>query len=90
MQLVNQPVKLGWSDGILSMEVHPPLEEDQDARDNLLRYALELVYAELEKRPTVLLGRELHRVVEEQSGMPVAISKPDQRPAQRINNPLFD
>ena len=90
VQLVNQPVKLGWSDGTLYMEVHPPLEEDQDARDNLLRYALELVYAELEKRPAVLLGRELHRVVEEQSGMPVAISKPDQRPAQRINNPLFD
>ncbi len=90
VRLVNQPVKLGWDHETLYMEVHPPLEEDQDARENLLRYALELVYAELEKRPAVLLGRELHRVVGEQSGMPVAISKPDLRPAQRIHNPLFD
>lgn len=90
VQLVNQSVKLGWDHETLYMEVHPPLEEDQDARENLLRYALELVYAELEKRPAVLLGRELHRAVAEQSGMPVAISKPDQRPAQSIHNPIFD
>jgi L,D-transpeptidase ErfK/SrfK len=90
VRLVNQSVKLGWDHETLYMEVHPPLEEDQDARDNLLRYALELVYSELEKRPAVLLGRELHRAVEEQSGMPVAISRPDLRPAQSIHNPLFD
>lgn len=90
VQLVNQPVKLGWDNETLFMEVHPPLEEDEDARANLLRYALELVYQELEKRPAVLLGRELHRAVEEQTGMPVAISRPDQRPAQSIHNPLFD
>ncbi len=90
VQLVNQPVKLGWDHETLYMEVHPPLEEDEDARKNLLRYALELVYSELETRPAVLLGRELHRALEEQSGMPVAISRPDQRPAQSIHNPLFD
>jgi len=90
VQLVNQPVKLGWDHETLFMEVHPPLEEDEGAKENLLRYALELVYQELGKRPAVLLGRELRRAVEEQTGMPVAISRPDQRPAQSIHNPLFD
>ncbi len=89
VQLVNQPVKLGWDHEVLFMEVYPPLEEDLDAKKNLLRYALELVYSELEKRPAVLLGRELHRAVEEQKGIPVAISRTDQRPAQSIRNPLF-
>lgn len=28
VQIVNQPVKLGWQENLLFIELHPPLEED--------------------------------------------------------------
>lgn len=90
VHLVNQPVKLGWEQGTLYLEVHPPMEEDSAAQVDLLQYALELIYQELELRPATLLGREIRRAVTEKSGIPVAISTPGQRPPIQINSPLFD
>ncbi len=75
VQIVNQPVKLGWLAGTLFMEVHPPLEEDVEARENLLRHALELVYAERERIPFVVDGALVRQTVQNQSGIPVAVSR---------------
>lgn len=88
VQILNQPVKTGWQDGLLYIEVHPPLEEDVGARGDLLRFALERVYAELEAHPAVLDGEALRRAVEETHGVPVAISRPGQT-GRNITHPLF-
>jgi L,D-transpeptidase ErfK/SrfK len=76
VHIVNQPIKLGWLAGTLFMEVHPPLEEDVERRENLLRSALELVHVERDRRHFVLDGEALKRAVQEQLGIPVPISRP--------------
>jgi L,D-transpeptidase ErfK/SrfK len=88
VQIVNQPVKTGWQDGVLYVEVHPPLDEDTDTGADLLRFTLERVYAELAQNPVVLDGQALRGAVSEMHGVPVAVSRPgvEGRP---ITNPLF-
>jgi L,D-transpeptidase ErfK/SrfK len=75
VQILDQPVKFGWSGATLFMEVHPPLEEDTEGiatlKDRALR-RLEEIEAE---RPFILNGREFLRALEEQRGTPVAISR---------------
>ena len=34
VQIVNQPVKLGWQENLLFIELHPPLEEDDTTPDD--------------------------------------------------------
>lgn len=79
VQIVNQPVKTGWLDGVLYVEVHPPLDEHDAAQADPLRFTLERVYAELEKRPAVLDGRALREAVEQALGIPVPVSKPGEQ-----------
>ena len=88
VQIVNQPVKTGWHKGVLYAEIHPPLEEDDTAREDLLRFTLERVYAELARNPAVLDGQALRHAVEQAHGVPVAISRPDAS-GRSIVNPLF-
>ena len=40
VRIVNQPVKVGWEEGRLFLEVHPPLEEDQSGRQQPGRHSL--------------------------------------------------
>jgi L,D-transpeptidase ErfK/SrfK len=75
VHIVNQPVKLGWLADTLFVEVHPPLEEDEEHLRDLLRSTLELVHTEWERRPFVLDGAALKRAVEERLSIPVPISK---------------
>lgn len=88
VQIVNQPVKTGWQDGVLYVEVHPPLDEDETAQQDLMRYSLELVYAELQKHPAVLDGQALREAVEQKMGIPVAVSRPGMQ-GHPLSNPLF-
>ena len=88
VQIVNQPVKIGWHRGVLYAEIHPPLDEDEAAREDLLRFTLERVYAELAQNPAVLDGQALRQAVEKAHGVPVAISKPGAG-GRSIVNPLF-
>ena len=88
VQIVNQPVKTGWQDDVLYIEVHPPLDEDPTAQEDMLRFTLERVYAALRQRPAVLDGRALRRAVEEMHGVPVAVSRPGVQ-GRAISNPVF-
>lgn len=74
VQIVSQPVKVGWLGDTLFMEVHPPLEEDDGGGDELRRLALQLVEEADRERPVHLIGREFLRVLSEQKGIPEAIS----------------
>jgi len=75
VQIVNQPVKLGWSGNTLHMEVHPPLEEDTVGIATLKQEALRRLEAMEAERPFILNGREFLRALEEMRGVPVAISR---------------
>jgi L,D-transpeptidase ErfK/SrfK len=72
VQIVNQPIKLGWLADTLFIEVHPPLDEE---RENVvvMNVAIDLVNASWEKRPFNLNGRALKQAVTEQNGIPFAI-----------------
>lgn len=74
VQIVNQPVKIGWLGDTLFIEIHPPLEEDRE-RLNLTHLAMDLVNTEWERRPFVLDGGALNRAIENRDGIPVAIAR---------------
>lgn len=75
VQLVNQPVKVGWHGGTLYMEVHPPLEEDVARKNSLMNIALDVLDRALQKRPVAVSGQAIREAVEQQTGMPVPISR---------------
>jgi L,D-transpeptidase ErfK/SrfK len=74
VQIVDQPVKVGWLGDTLFMEVHPPLEEEPGGEEELRRLALQLVEEADRERPVHLVGREFLRVLSEKRGVPEAIS----------------
>lgn len=83
VQIVNQPVKVGWLAGVLYMEVHPPLEEDVVRQHALMNIALDVLDSALQKRRIAVSGRAINEAVRLQSGIPVPISRnavPDDPP----------
>jgi L,D-transpeptidase ErfK/SrfK len=86
VHLVNQPVKVGWYGNTLFIEVHPPLEEDQDIAADLLRFALERVYAAITAHPVRLDGSALREAVAQARGIPVPISTGT---GHTLENPMF-
>jgi L,D-transpeptidase ErfK/SrfK len=83
VQLVNQPIKLGWLAGSLFLELHPPLEEDEEKYQDYMQSVLDAISDFLadEKntnstfyRGIKLKGNALRQAVEEKSGIPVLIS----------------
>jgi L,D-transpeptidase ErfK/SrfK len=75
VQIVNQPVKLGWLSETLYIEIHPVLEENQQKTTNDLQTVLNLIADYTADRPVKLSGSALRLAVEKQDGIPVAISK---------------
>jgi L,D-transpeptidase ErfK/SrfK len=79
VQIINQPVKAGWLDGTLYLEVHPPLEEDRYKSEDIARIAQEIISAAIAEENTkyrVLLRNSTIKVaIEERNGIPVAISR---------------
>jgi len=51
VQVVNEPIKVSWSNGELIMEVHPPLQEFAVDESELLSNAMDLAFAELLNKP---------------------------------------
>ena len=75
VQIVNQPVKLGWLADTLYIEIHPALEENQQTPGNDLQTVLNMIAEYTAERPITLSGSALRMAVEKQDGIPVAISK---------------
>jgi L,D-transpeptidase ErfK/SrfK len=84
VQLVNQPIKLGWLAGSLFLELHPPLEEDKDKYQDFMQSVLDAISDFLANNENTggvdsegigLSGSALRQAIEEQSGIPVLISR---------------
>lgn len=76
VHLVNQPVKLGWSNGTLYMEVHQPLDEDRMTYEQLLDSAMDLIQNKTKEQQIVLDGAAVKQSLQQPTGIPVPISKP--------------
>ncbi len=74
VQIVNQPIKLGWQGKTLFLEVHPPLEEDQEKSQNLQCIAYEMILNEIENKDAILDIKTIKQALQEKSGMPVPIT----------------
>jgi L,D-transpeptidase ErfK/SrfK len=84
VELVNQPIKLGWLAGSLFLELHPPLEEDEEKYQDYMQSVLDAIsdfLAEegniggIESRNISLSGSALRQAVEKKSGIPLLISR---------------
>lgn len=74
--LINQPIKVGWFAGDLYIEVHPPLEEQNQPYGNMLEQALTLIEQKTRGASIRLNGALLRKALQEQRGIPVRISSP--------------
>ena len=83
IQIVNQPIKLGWLLDSLFIELHPPLEEDEGKYTNYKQIVIAAIndFLELESSKKNIpvdfeIDQEaLKQALIEKSGMPVLISR---------------
>ncbi len=74
VHIVDQPIKIGWLAGTLYIEVHPPLEEEDQSYDAALEKTLDLIAGlDLSFRPGID-GRVLRQALKQRLGYPVPIS----------------
>lgn len=74
VQIVDQPVKIGWLFDTLFIEVHPPLEEKQQEPSVLVKTAINLIDAASQQQPLVLDSQALKQALEKQDGIPTAVA----------------
>ncbi len=79
VQIVNQPVKVGWLAGALFLEVHPFMDEDREKYSDLTQMVLDVIADAIAEsgtdRQVALSGRAIRTAIEETNGMPVLISR---------------
>lgn len=79
VQIINQPIKVGWLDGTLYLEVHPPLAEDGVKYGDIMQVALDAISDAIAEENTkyrvMLSDSAIKTAIEEQNGIPVAISR---------------
>jgi len=75
VHIVNQPIKLGWLAGSLFVELHPPLDEDQDKYANYMQSVLDAIADFTTEDDINLSGRALWEAIEHQDGIPVAVTR---------------
>jgi len=71
VSIINQPVKVGWLDASLYIEIHTPLEEHQ--YDDLLSMALDLIEINNNGELPVIDGKLLKQAIIEKRGTPIKI-----------------
>jgi L,D-transpeptidase ErfK/SrfK len=86
VNLVNQPIKLGWEGDDLYIEVSQTLDEDRLTYDQLLALAMNLIEKKTARRSILLDGAVLKRALETPSGIPVIISKKPDQPVESADS----
>ena len=74
VQLVNQPVKLGWQNKTLFLEVHPLMEEDRKKSQELSCIAYKMILDAIENKDAILDITSIKKALEERNGIPVPIT----------------
>lgn len=74
VNIVNQPIKLGWEKSTLFMEVHPFMDEDKKNHQQLRHNAYEMILEEIKKKSARLDLAVIRHALEQKNGIPVAIT----------------
>lgn len=82
--IVNQPIKVGWSDNLLYIEVHPDLEGEELSFEEKLNIALDLIEKANNNQIPVLDSHVLKSALQESNGIPVAIFERSLSPLIRV------
>ena len=76
VHLMNEPIKLGWGQAGLFLEVHPPLEEDVRPYDIEIDETLARIRTALTDRPELSMDTALvSTLIIEKSGLPTLITR---------------
>lgn len=81
--VINQPIKTGWNDGTLFVEVHPTREgrdrleagEPMPPGDELVADALALLRPQIEGKPVTLNEGRAYQAAQARRGLPVRVSR---------------
>ncbi|MGR9099620.1 MAG: L,D-transpeptidase family protein [Gammaproteobacteria bacterium] len=73
VMIVNQPIKVGWLNDTLYIQVYPELEEEEADYEERLEIALNLIQKANNNKLPILDGSVLRKALEERIGIPVAI-----------------
>jgi len=71
--IVNQPIKVGWSNNVLYIEVHPELEGNELDYEDRLNQSLDLIEQANNGQLPVVNGSALKQALQKSNGIPVAI-----------------
>jgi L,D-transpeptidase ErfK/SrfK len=82
VRIVNQPFKVGLLDDELYVEVHPPLEEDEEEFRARYTVVVDLIVATLSGRTAQIDWNALQEALRESRGVPLLIGKLNADPEQ--------
>mgnify|MGYP005811507043 CR=1 FL=1 len=74
VELLNDPVKVGWLGNTLYLEVHEPLEESNAGPERIYEMAMQAILGAVAQRPTRISWARVREVVTQQNGVPTPIS----------------
>jgi len=79
VQIINQPIKVGWLNDTLYLEVHPPLAEDHEEYEDLMQMASDAISDAISRANTKyrvrLRDSVIKTAIQEHTGIPVVISR---------------
>ena len=75
IRIINQPAKAGWHGGDLYLEMHPPLEEEQNAQDALAATVMTAIDEALFRRWGEVNEAAIEKAIAEHRRLPVVISE---------------
>lgn len=82
VNIINQPVKIGWSNGQLYVESHPNLEGEETSYQQRLDLVLNLIEKASIYQPVSVNGEALRTALEESNGIPTVISSSELAPVE--------
>jgi len=74
IEIINQPVKLGWLGDDLYLEVHPPLKEFHLPDNALFEVAVQLLHQAMTEKPVNIQSSLIRKVVRRRNGVPVRLT----------------
>ncbi len=80
VQIVNQPIKLGWLGKLLFIELHPPLEENETKPSDYRQQVHDTILEFLEKATETSKGKTIRNIKINQRALESAIQKMDGMP----------
>jgi L,D-transpeptidase ErfK/SrfK len=84
VRIVDEPVLAGWHDGVLYLEVHPPLAEDTRDLSVLAENALAAALSRSRKSEIAVDSAAVAKVVAEQRGLPFPVLANTPSPEQHL------